>query len=224
MSAEDWDNTPATTNTGEAQHAWTNAQTGTKLSLVEVIETARKIDEGVAREIETSIKSGILLNEHNESYHHAEKELQKAATARLKELNARKSASGRVGRPRAVAGSSSSGRVATKRTPASTPLRIRNTQPPPPSPPPVASSSGIDFPPMASSPDTHAQYGEVGGSNLFTSIPPAFPTPTDSSTGFTFTDTNYGEFTFDPTWFESFDPSWFDFLPSTDPLSAPPQP
>lgn len=39
MSAEDWDNTPATTNTGEAQHHWTKTQTGSKLSLVEAIET-----------------------------------------------------------------------------------------------------------------------------------------------------------------------------------------
>jgi hypothetical protein len=38
MSAEDWDNTPSTTNTGEAQHHWTNLQTGVKQSLVEAIE------------------------------------------------------------------------------------------------------------------------------------------------------------------------------------------
>lgn len=35
----DWDNTPATTNTGEAQHHWTNTYTGIKLTLVEGIET-----------------------------------------------------------------------------------------------------------------------------------------------------------------------------------------
>jgi hypothetical protein len=35
---EHWDTMPATTNTGEAQHHWTNKQSGIKLSLVEAIE------------------------------------------------------------------------------------------------------------------------------------------------------------------------------------------
>lgn len=34
----DWDSTPATTNTGEAQHHWTNSHTGIKLTLVDGIE------------------------------------------------------------------------------------------------------------------------------------------------------------------------------------------
>jgi hypothetical protein len=38
LSAEVWDSTPSTTNTNEAQHAWTNAQTGIKLTIVEGIE------------------------------------------------------------------------------------------------------------------------------------------------------------------------------------------
>ncbi|KAJ7752975.1 hypothetical protein B0H16DRAFT_1836147 [Mycena metata] len=69
MSAEDWDNTPATTNTGEGQHHWTNVQIGTKQSLVEAIENARKLDERVAHEIAISLDSGILVNSQNESYH-----------------------------------------------------------------------------------------------------------------------------------------------------------
>ncbi|KAJ7731028.1 hypothetical protein B0H16DRAFT_1427586 [Mycena metata] len=68
MSAEDWDNTPSTTNTGEAQHHWTNVQLGTKQSLVEAMENARKLDERVAREIAISLQSGILINSQNESY------------------------------------------------------------------------------------------------------------------------------------------------------------
>ncbi|KAJ7861084.1 hypothetical protein B0H14DRAFT_3619921 [Mycena olivaceomarginata] len=52
MSSEYWENTPDTTNTGGCQHHWTNSLTGTKLSLVEAIETARKVDQDVAREIE----------------------------------------------------------------------------------------------------------------------------------------------------------------------------
>lgn len=38
ISPEDWDSTPATTNTGETQHAWTNSLTGIGLSPVEAIE------------------------------------------------------------------------------------------------------------------------------------------------------------------------------------------
>ncbi|KAJ7799947.1 hypothetical protein B0H13DRAFT_2390684 [Mycena leptocephala] len=112
MSAEDWDSTPSTTNTGEAQHHWTNSQTGVKLSLVEAIESARKLDERVAHEIELSIQSGILVNSHNEAYHRtarnatrhsttirkareshelAEAEKRESA-ARLKALQTRKSA------------------------------------------------------------------------------------------------------------------------------------
>ncbi|KAJ7722920.1 hypothetical protein B0H14DRAFT_2642037 [Mycena olivaceomarginata] len=60
---------PSTTNTGEAQHHWTNHQIGVKQSLVEAREVdARKLDERVAREIEISIRSGVLINSQNESY------------------------------------------------------------------------------------------------------------------------------------------------------------
>ncbi|KAJ6518461.1 hypothetical protein DFH09DRAFT_1331945 [Mycena vulgaris] len=84
MSAADWDNTPATTNTGEAQHACTNSRTGTKrwkgthafirLSIIKLIHvvkifSGRELDNEVAREIEISIKSGVLLNSRNESSH-----------------------------------------------------------------------------------------------------------------------------------------------------------
>ncbi|KAJ7629917.1 hypothetical protein B0H17DRAFT_962570, partial [Mycena rosella] len=137
MSAEDWDNTAATTNTGEAQHHWTRTQTGSKLSLVEAIETARKLDERVAREIEISIKHGVLVNSNNEPYHRralntmrtsttvrksresderAEKrarielEIQaekEGSAARLKVLKERKSATGKA--PRTCKASKSSG-------------------------------------------------------------------------------------------------------------------
>ncbi|KAJ6596081.1 hypothetical protein B0H10DRAFT_2232608 [Mycena sp. CBHHK59/15] len=53
MSTEDWDKTPSTTNTSEAQHHWTNSRTGIKLYLVEAIEMARKVDKDVVGEIET---------------------------------------------------------------------------------------------------------------------------------------------------------------------------
>ena len=38
IPADDWEATPATTNTGESQHAWTNSLTGIKLTPVEAIE------------------------------------------------------------------------------------------------------------------------------------------------------------------------------------------
>ncbi|KAJ7467723.1 hypothetical protein FB451DRAFT_1483249 [Mycena latifolia] len=64
-----WDSTPATTNTGEAQHHWTNSLTGIKLTLVEGIESARRIDSDVVDEVRNSNTSGVLLNSSNELYH-----------------------------------------------------------------------------------------------------------------------------------------------------------
>ncbi|KAJ7724761.1 hypothetical protein B0H16DRAFT_1698535 [Mycena metata] len=81
MNAEDWDNTPATTNTGEGQHHWTNLQIGTKQSLVEAIENARKLDERVAHEIAISLESGILVNSQNESYHRRSRNTTRQTTA-----------------------------------------------------------------------------------------------------------------------------------------------
>ncbi|KAJ7798515.1 hypothetical protein B0H13DRAFT_1933630 [Mycena leptocephala] len=69
LSAEVWDSTPSTTNTNEAQHAWTNAQTGIKLTIVEGIESGRQVDNRVAKEIETSMQTGILSNPNNEIFH-----------------------------------------------------------------------------------------------------------------------------------------------------------
>ncbi|KAJ7741239.1 hypothetical protein B0H14DRAFT_2407376, partial [Mycena olivaceomarginata] len=84
MSPEDWDNTPSTTNTGEAQHHWTNHQIGVKQSLVEAIENARKLDERVAREIEISIRSGVLINSQNESYNRRARNTTRQSTAMRK--------------------------------------------------------------------------------------------------------------------------------------------
>ncbi|KAJ7191167.1 hypothetical protein B0H12DRAFT_1172358, partial [Mycena haematopus] len=96
MSPEDWDNTSATTNTGEAQHHWTNTRTGTKLTVVEAIETARKVDEAVAREIEMSIASGILVNPRNESVHRLARNTTRAATTMRKSRESRQLADERA--------------------------------------------------------------------------------------------------------------------------------
>ncbi|KAJ6579343.1 hypothetical protein B0H10DRAFT_2235817 [Mycena sp. CBHHK59/15] len=81
IPAADWDSTPAKTNTGEAQQHWMNSLTGTKLSLVEAIESAREVDENVARKIAASIDTGILTNPHNEAYHRMSRNLLRQATA-----------------------------------------------------------------------------------------------------------------------------------------------
>ncbi|KAJ7029437.1 hypothetical protein C8F04DRAFT_962809, partial [Mycena alexandri] len=69
LSADVWDSTPSTTNTNEAQHAWTNTQTGIKLTLVEGLETGYQVDKTVADEIEASMRTGILSNPNNEIFH-----------------------------------------------------------------------------------------------------------------------------------------------------------
>ncbi|KAG6818252.1 hypothetical protein H0H93_006537 [Arthromyces matolae] len=68
LSQEDWATTQSTTNIVESQHHWTNGHTGIKLSLLEAILTARKLDEGVANEIQTSLKSGVLRNARNDTF------------------------------------------------------------------------------------------------------------------------------------------------------------
>ncbi|KAJ7867305.1 hypothetical protein B0H13DRAFT_2281228 [Mycena leptocephala] len=64
-----WDTTPSTTNTNEAQHAWTNSLAGIGLSLVEAVETACQLDHKVADEIELTLRTGIFSNPNNEQSH-----------------------------------------------------------------------------------------------------------------------------------------------------------
>ncbi|KAJ7663311.1 hypothetical protein DFH06DRAFT_1395515 [Mycena polygramma] len=72
---EHWDRTPSTTNTGEAQHHWTNSRTGIKQTLVEGLEgrvlhfsLARGVDWDTVLEVETSTTTGVLLNSNNEMF------------------------------------------------------------------------------------------------------------------------------------------------------------
>ncbi|KAJ7675923.1 hypothetical protein DFH06DRAFT_1466676 [Mycena polygramma] len=65
---EHWDRTPSTTNTGEAQHHWTNSRTGIKQTLVEGLEGARGVDWDTVLEVETSTTTGVLLNSNNEMF------------------------------------------------------------------------------------------------------------------------------------------------------------
>ncbi|KAJ7301386.1 hypothetical protein DFH08DRAFT_650175, partial [Mycena albidolilacea] len=84
MSAEDWDNTPGITNTGEAQHHRTNSGTGTKLSVVEAIDRCFS-----PRKIEISLKSSVLVNPHNELSHRLVRNMTRASTTMCKSHGSR---------------------------------------------------------------------------------------------------------------------------------------
>ncbi|KAJ6600905.1 hypothetical protein B0H10DRAFT_1923681 [Mycena sp. CBHHK59/15] len=79
-----WDRTPATTNTGEAQHHWTNSLTGIQLSPVEAIESARRVDQGVVNEVRASTITGVLSNSNNEMFHRMSRNVQRQSTAARK--------------------------------------------------------------------------------------------------------------------------------------------
>ncbi len=87
MESNDWDRTAPTTNIGEAQHHWTNINTGVSLSLLEailmsvlsnslsynisigfVVLSARECDEKVAAEIQSTLSTGILKNHRNDTF------------------------------------------------------------------------------------------------------------------------------------------------------------
>ncbi|KAJ7803715.1 hypothetical protein B0H14DRAFT_2613086 [Mycena olivaceomarginata] len=83
ISAEDWDNTPSTTNAGEAQES-------------APLDEPRKLDERAAHEIEISIKSGILVNSHNESSNRRARSTTRQTTAIRKSHQAQELADERV--------------------------------------------------------------------------------------------------------------------------------
>ncbi|KAJ7743687.1 hypothetical protein DFH07DRAFT_964017 [Mycena maculata] len=87
IPADVWDSTPSTTNTNEAQHHWTNSLTGIKLTPVEALESRRKVDQNVAREIQMSMQTGILSNSNNELAHRMARngQRQSAAARRARE-------------------------------------------------------------------------------------------------------------------------------------------
>ncbi|KAF8205325.1 hypothetical protein K438DRAFT_1579375, partial [Mycena galopus ATCC 62051] len=84
MNADVWDATPSTTNTNEGQQHWTNSLTGIKLTPVEALESRRKVDSDVARQIEMSLSTGILANSNNKMSHHMARSSQRQTTAARK--------------------------------------------------------------------------------------------------------------------------------------------
>ncbi|KAJ7871809.1 hypothetical protein B0H14DRAFT_3860532 [Mycena olivaceomarginata] len=159
ISPDDWDNTPAKTNTGEGQHHWTKSRTGVKLVLVEAMESARKLDEAVVREIEVSYKSGILVNSQYAAEQLKELKALKSATKKLSSKSAGKSHA-------VVASSSSSGRI-RPRPIASNPLRIHAEQAAPSTLSTTIGSSYFAFF-MASSDKISIEFDPTQGQDLRT--------------------------------------------------------
>ncbi|KAF7324029.1 hypothetical protein MKEN_00625000 [Mycena kentingensis (nom. inval.)] len=58
----------STTNSGEAQHHWTNKLTGIGLPLVEAIETAREVVLRVCADVQLAFRSGVVTNPNNFSF------------------------------------------------------------------------------------------------------------------------------------------------------------
>ncbi|KAJ7279610.1 hypothetical protein C8J57DRAFT_1125379 [Mycena rebaudengoi] len=87
---QDWDSTPATTNTGETQHHWMNSIAGIKLPLIEAIKSAHELDERTALKIQSSMNSGIISNPQNEAIYRASRSLQRQmkASQKVQESNA----------------------------------------------------------------------------------------------------------------------------------------
>ncbi|KAJ7671075.1 hypothetical protein B0H17DRAFT_1335506 [Mycena rosella] len=81
IPADIWDSTPSTTNTNEAQHHWSNLQTGIRLTPVEALESAHRVDKTVAEEIEMSRRTGILSNPNNEITHLMARNSQRQSTS-----------------------------------------------------------------------------------------------------------------------------------------------
>ncbi|KAJ7861941.1 hypothetical protein B0H13DRAFT_1528962, partial [Mycena leptocephala] len=84
IPANVWDSTPSTTNTNEAQHHWTNSQTGIKLTPVEAVESRRIVDLNFAEEVKMSIQTGILSNTNNEMSHRTARNCQRRSAAARK--------------------------------------------------------------------------------------------------------------------------------------------
>ncbi|KAJ6472086.1 hypothetical protein C8R45DRAFT_1104288 [Mycena sanguinolenta] len=64
---EDWNTMEATTNPGEAQHAWKNAQTGISMGVIESFKKYEELDIRRAKEIELCMATAVTRTTRNES-------------------------------------------------------------------------------------------------------------------------------------------------------------
>ncbi|KAF8798219.1 hypothetical protein BYT27DRAFT_7123357, partial [Phlegmacium glaucopus] len=84
INPDDWDRMPTTMNISESQHRWTNDNTGTNLSLLEAILIAWVCDERTAKEIKSSLLTGVLKNSNNSTFAHMMKNTAHKACASCK--------------------------------------------------------------------------------------------------------------------------------------------
>ncbi|KAJ7071887.1 hypothetical protein B0H15DRAFT_965755 [Mycena belliarum] len=63
---EQWNTMEATTNLGEAQHAWNNSQTGISMGVIESFRKYEELDIRRAQEIEGRMSTGLSRNSGNE--------------------------------------------------------------------------------------------------------------------------------------------------------------
>ncbi|KAJ8089952.1 hypothetical protein PM082_018530 [Marasmius tenuissimus] len=85
---DDWDCVPDSMNTGEAQHAWTNGETGIKLRIVKAIERAQEADSAQVRIIETAMAHGVQQNNNNELHHRMSRSIGRNSAALAKKKQA----------------------------------------------------------------------------------------------------------------------------------------
>ncbi|KAJ7721662.1 hypothetical protein DFH07DRAFT_1007560 [Mycena maculata] len=69
---------------GSERSDWTNQQTGVQLTLLESIESARKVGFKTAREVEDSLETGILDNKSNNLTHRINRKIQRNSNAAAK--------------------------------------------------------------------------------------------------------------------------------------------
>ncbi|PPR05947.1 hypothetical protein CVT24_004653 [Panaeolus cyanescens] len=84
ISEEDWYLTPGDTNLNESAHPFTNAFTGTNLSLMEAINEARIMDSDIAEKLQLCEENCVLINHRNtkpERDHHNRKRQENRAKA-----------------------------------------------------------------------------------------------------------------------------------------------
>ncbi|KAJ7301875.1 hypothetical protein DFH08DRAFT_992172 [Mycena albidolilacea] len=84
IHSADWDITDSSTNLNDGQHHWTNQQTGVKLTILEAIEVARKVDFKTARKVKDSLETGILNNNSNNVLHRMGRNVQRKSNSLAK--------------------------------------------------------------------------------------------------------------------------------------------
>ncbi|KAF7377145.1 hypothetical protein MSAN_00133600 [Mycena sanguinolenta] len=231
IPAEVWDSTPSTTNTNEGQHHWTNTSTGIKLTPVEAVESRRKVDMDVAKEIKISLRTGILANGNNEMSHRMSRNTQRQSTTARKARERQSKAKSKGRKKSDDLTASSCGRVKA------VPSRSRNV-PAPPMPSEISTTAQVLTTPVTQpiylDPSVPLHAPDAAEPNLFANFDfncAALMDPLNfgaSSTDDSFPIPNFEPSVFDSTMFDfSVDFSTtmgdhtFDFMNSFNPVGFP---